>query len=294
MVITLNDGARSWEERPEYSICALPLEGLLPCLSPTLLGAAPALGLLEQLDVDWMNGIQLFFREPGPVYSLLRPRGVPYGHTNHIDSPWALTSIWQDRFWKLPQQAYGNGEVKALLSVDISDWERPGIVYGKPARELDGSQQILDEVLAQLRRSLGNPRYLRQENLLAWFLELSIRPGLGPRKIPAPRGAEGYPVCNLEPLLINTVNSWHKRPETDVGLSNMVLAGDYVRTTTDLATMEAANESGRRAVRHILAREGKEVDVPLFPLEEPAVFDRLKRRDAERFLRGLPQAVWGA
>jgi uncharacterized protein with NAD-binding domain and iron-sulfur cluster len=38
----------------------------------------------------------------------------------------------------------------------------------------------------------------------------------------------------------------------DHGIPNLFLASDYVRTHTDLATMEGANEAARRAVNGLL------------------------------------------
>ena len=57
---------------------------------------------------------------------------------------------------------------------------------------------------------------------------------------------------NLEPLLVNTVGSWAWRPNAATAIENLFLASDYVRTYTDLATMEGANEAARRAVNGIL------------------------------------------
>jgi hypothetical protein len=73
---------------------------------------------------------------------------------------------------------------------------------------------------------------------------------------------------NAEPLMINTRGSYAWRPDADVGLPNMFIAGDYVKTYTDLATMEGANESGRRAVNAVLkaARSGAE-PCRLWPLQ---------------------------
>lgn len=51
---------------------------------------------------------------------------------------------------------------------------------------------------------------------------------------------------NKEPLLINAVNTWSLRPMAYTGFYNFYLAYDYVRTNTDLATMEGANEAARK------------------------------------------------
>jgi hypothetical protein len=46
------------------------------------------------------------------------------------------------------------------------------------------------------------------------------------------------------------------RPEAGTAIPNLVLASDYVKTHTNLATMEGANEAARRAVNAILERSG--------------------------------------
>ena len=48
------------------------------------------------------------------------------------------------------------------------------------------------------------------------------------------------------------MDSWRLRPEAATAIPNLFLASDYVRTHTDLATMEGANEAARRAVNAIL------------------------------------------
>jgi hypothetical protein len=60
----------------------------------------------------------------------------------------------------------------------------------------------------------------------------------------------------VEPLLVNRVGSWSLRPGAKTAIPNLMLAGDYVQTTTNIATMEAANESARRAVNEILMDSG--------------------------------------
>ena len=78
---------------------------------------------------------------------------------------------------------------------------------------------------------------------------------------------------NLEPLLINTAGSWEDRPEAVTAIENLFLASDYVRTHTDLATMEGANEAARRAVNGILDTTGStQPRCPVWKLSEPAMF----------------------
>ena len=54
--------------------------------------------------------------------------------------------------------------------------------------------------------------------------------------------------------MINTSGSLQYRPEASTEISNLFLASDYVKTHTDVACMEAANEAARRAVNALLDR----------------------------------------
>jgi hypothetical protein len=99
---------------------------------------------------------------------------------------------------------------------------------------------------------------------------------------------------NLEPLFINTVNSWSLRPHALTEIENLFLAADYVKTRTDLATMEGANEAARWAVNGIAQDIEKREKVKLkrcglFMFDEPAVFAPFRRIDKWLFERGLPR-----
>ena len=109
-------------------------------------------------------------------------------------------------------------------------------------------EEIKHEVWAQLKAALNAPGHvqLADSNLVDWFLDPDIQ-------LPNPGT-----VTNLEPLLINHVGSLAARPEAYTEVGNLFLAADYVRTHTDLATMEAANEAARRATNAILAVSGVE------------------------------------
>ena len=95
---------------------------------------------------------------------------------------------------------------------------------------------------------------------------------------------------NLEPLLINTAGSWEDRPEAVTAIENLFLASDYVRTHTDLATMEGANEAARRAVNGILDTTGStQPRCPVWKLSEPAIF--APARALDRLLFAAPPAA---
>ncbi len=268
--ITVEQAGQPREVSADYYVAALPVEVISPLVTDAMKTAAPSLANLSKLETRWMNGIQFYLGQDVPLVA---------GHVNYVDSPWAVTSISQRQFWTGTNLAdYGDGHVGGILSAVISDWQTPGVIYGKPAIELS-AEQIKNETWAQMKsaRGVGGGRQLDDANLLGWFLDPDVQ-------FPNPTT-----VTNLEPLLINTVGSLQYRPEAHTEIPNLVLASDYVRTYTDIATMEAANEAARRAVNAILDATGSASPrCGLWPFEEPEVFKPLQEYDRVRFKLGLP------
>jgi len=257
----------------DHYVAAMPVERLAALVSPEMVALDPALAGLAELRVAWMNGFQVFLREDVPMVK---------GHANHVASPWALTSISQAQFWPGGLARYGDGTVRGCLSIDISDWDTPGIVLGQPASQVPTRADIATEVITQLRGALDPVRakVVADTNVHSWFLDSDI-------VLPNPAGA----TVNLEPLLVNTVDSWRSRPEAAGAIENLFIAADFARTYTDLATMEGANEAARRAVNSILARSGsRSPPCHVWPLEEPLVFLPFREYDLLRFKLGLPHA----
>jgi uncharacterized protein with NAD-binding domain and iron-sulfur cluster len=254
----------------DYYVCALPVEDLVPLLTPDLLAADPSLANLRQLEqaTAWMNGIQIFLTEDVDL---------THGHTIYVDSPWALTSISQLQFWDIDLSQYGNGSIKSIISVDVSEWEQKGL-NGKTAKECNLAELIL-EVWGQLKRSFnrGGVEVLKDEYFYDWFMDSDVQL------------REGASDTNEEPLLVNLVNTWALRPEAVTSVPNLFLASDYVRTYTDLATMEAANEAARRAVNGILQASGSSArPCELWKLHEPEIFAPWRALDQIRYQQGLP------
>lgn len=268
---TILENGVEYEVTGDYFISALPVEVMASLLTDEMLLLDPSLYYLKQLalSVDWMTGIQFFLTEPAPIIE---------GHVLYMDSEWALTSVSQAQFWPdFDLSQYGDGQVVDILSVDISDWNMPGL-NGLTAMECD-KLQIRNEVWAQLKKSLnhGDEILLRDDMIQEWFLDPNIC-FINPRD-----------KINLEPLLINKVGTWTQRPDAATGIPNLYLASDYVRTKTDLATMEGANEAARRAVNAILA-DAKSSAEPckLFKMYEHKLFALWQKHDQERFDQGLP------
>ncbi len=90
-------------------------------------------------------------------------------------------------------------------------------------------------------------------------------------------------------LLVNEINTWGLRPDVFTRIPNLFLAADYIRTNTDLATMEAANEAARRAVNSIIdAADSSEPYCQVWKLREPVIFAPWRAEDEERYALGLP------
>ena len=254
------------EVRADFYVAALPVEVMRTLLSPELRRAAPALNGLDRLVTRWMNGIMFYLRDDLPLVR---------GHAIYIDSEWALTSISQRQFWRDFPPGIGG-----ILSIDISEWQRAGRRTGKVAAVCT-PEEIHDEVWGQLHDHLE--RELDGVEVVSWFLDEAIT-------FPNPSAA-----VNAEPLLVNTAGSWADRPEASLaGVPNLVLAADYVRTFTDLATMEGANEAARRAVNAVLDAVGsREKRCDVWPLREPGVLRPLRVLDRAlyRLHRPAPSPV---
>jgi uncharacterized protein with NAD-binding domain and iron-sulfur cluster len=232
---------------------------------------------------EWMNGIQFYLTEPP---------GIAHGHAIYLDSPWALTSICQGQFWRnIDLTTWGDGRVRDILSVDVSDWTVPGRVQKKPARECT-PQEVMEEVWQQLKDGLNTrgKNVLKDEHRHKWFLDPDLHSGCSPDHLTRPIGdlcAKG--LFNESPLLVNEIHTWDLRPEAHTDISNCFLAADYVRTNTDLATMEGANEAARRAVNCVLDAAGSNASpCRIWPVYGSVLFWPWRWRDGRRYAKGLP------
>ena len=256
------------QEHADYYVAALPVEVMATLITDEMVRVDPSLANIFPLsrNVGWMNGIQFYLSDDVPISR---------GHTIYLDSPWALTSISQRQFWPgVDLRRYGDGRIRGILSVDISDWDTPGL-FGKPARQCT-REEVKNEVWEQLKRSLNvtGTTLLSDDNLRDWFLDPDVNPILG---------------TNSEPLLVNLVDTWRLRPTATTRIRNFFLASDYVQTFTDLATMEGANEAGRRAVNGILEACGVTASpCQIWNLHEPELLQAWRAHDLNRYRRGLP------
>jgi hypothetical protein len=317
LVYALKDTStgRPTEVRGDYFVFALPVEQMAYYVnrSTALMYHDPSLQRIVVLAqcLGWMAGIQFY---------LNAPLNIATGHIVCMDSDWGLTAIEQSQFWRerhLGAVPLGGRAVepKAILSVDIADWDNPGRYVQKEAYNCT-ADEIAEQVWSELKASFNEragPSRLRDEMLLggpklvkginyelddsiadvhdrkkqsmyerargAMFDGVALAQKVGLEalnheiaraeqaedpfaKSSGSLGAELPYVwgaareLNAEPLLINYTGSLAFRPNVQTAISNMFLAGDYVRTSTDLACMEGANEAARLAVNALLDAAG--------------------------------------
>lgn len=259
----------------DYFILAAPVEQATKLINDEMIKADSTLASIASLakSVSWMNGIQYYLNED---------ININKGHIIYSDSEWAVTSISQVQFWKdfdLSQRF--NGKVKGVLSVDISDWLYT--TYEGKLAENCTPGEVSKLVWEQMKSSLNinGKEILRDDMIEHYYLDRDIR-----------WFQKGGHNLEEEPLLVNTINSWSLRPEATTGIPNFFLASDYVRTNTDLATMEGANEAARRAVNSILEQSGSDKpQCKIWGLNEPMIFEPLKWFDKKRYSKGLPYSI---
>ena len=284
--VTFAHKGEKLRKRADYYVAALPVECMAAVLnaSPDVQHAAPDLAAIPELagHVGWMNGIQ---------YYLLGEPALAFGHQMFLGSSAALTSISQAQFWFDDDtgfsRAYGDGSVHTVLSVDVSDWcEFRARKWKNPARARDA---IARRVWQQLRAGLPSLSRASLHKETPWMVDPAIQ-----------CDANGM-LTNAAPLLVNRICTWDKRPWAKTQIGNLFLAADYVRTYTNLATMEAANEAARWAVNGIIdASNSKAPYCKIWQLHEPAwirpwrAWDLFKLRNGEAWNPEMPLFVGAA
>jgi uncharacterized protein with NAD-binding domain and iron-sulfur cluster len=267
------DGVRQ-DVTADHYIQAMPAQYARETWGHALRAADPQLGRCDELVTDWMTGIQFYLTE--------RP-DLPHGVANCLDTPWSLTALSQTPHWPDRDFAadYGDGVAVDCVSVDISEWNTPGILYGKTAKECT-REEVARETWAQLKAAFNDTgrTVLRDSALHAWHLDPGVH-GIG---TPSP--------VNEDALLMHPVGTLHNRPSAKTEIPNLYLAGDYVSVPVDLATMEGANTSGRFAVNALLDQDGSDAErCTVTPLHREPALELLKRHDLTRYRLGLPNVL---
>jgi len=262
-----------------HFVCALPMEGIAPLL-PQIEHADPSLRRLRELIEDAPPPVRPMV---GAQYALADDVPLIHGHVAFAGTDWALTAVSQRQFWTEVRPTLADyfkvPGLRGILSAIVSDWDTPvddptSPVHGKAARDCS-EPEVLREIWRQMRVTL--PAGLLGD-------ETQGTPWLAAQ---LDRNVSLQPFENRSPLLVHPPGSYHRRPKALVpGVRNLALASDYVQTTTDIATMEGANEAGRRAAHAVLQRTGSTKSPRFFEFQ--LGFDLLRRVDQLRYTLGLP------
>ncbi len=292
------DGTTELIGNADFYVCALPLNEAYGLLKGDVADAFPipvfqnANAALYSRMTQWMVGAQFYLSEDLPLVN---------GHFFIPDSPWALSGISQAQFWvrdhKPFEALYGDGTVKGVLSVAISDWDTAASGF-KAAKDCASVDEVLELTLQQLKVLPGFDlskvigRRLDSNVALAGSVDATT-PGFATRTEPAYRKGN---FVNRSPLLVHPPGSRAVRPKAwSASVPNLLLAADWVSTYTSLATMEGANEAARAAVKALCDARGvvyPQARVPT-PMPEDGYFDAAKTLDAQRLAEGRAHLLDG-
>ena len=254
----------------DFYVCALPVERARRLWSPAILKADPRLTGMSKLSLTPMMGIS---------YYVNRRIDITPGTNVCADSPWALSFLAQAQFWPGGfASRYGDGRAHDKLSALLCVWDEPGVLYGKRAYDCT-PEEIAREVWAQIKMHANKPGQSAQltDDMLLGY---QIDPGALVRN---------NRVIEQDPLVIATVGTEQYRPEVATAIPNLMLCGDYLAGSWEVANMEAASYSARRVANAILARtSSSEPPAKAIPTYRPPEWEPLKRIDEDRYKRGQP------
>ncbi len=257
----------------DWYLIALPVEFARRLWTRRILDADPHLRGMQRQQVSWINGIQFYLdRRPEICNGLLLC----------ADSPWAVSMMPQAQHWPGDFSAtYGDGRVHEKLSTIIADWETPGIVYGKPARELP-PKKVIRDLWEQIKLHINEPGE-RPKLTDDMVVRTDIDPGMLLRN---------GRLVSKDPLPDPTAGGARYRPDVTTKISNLFLCGDYLKSAWILGTMETSNYNARRAVNAIVDEAGvHESPAEATPPYEPPEFAPLKEIDEDRYRQGLPNLL---
>jgi uncharacterized protein with NAD-binding domain and iron-sulfur cluster len=253
----------------DWYVLAVPPGKAAEILNDELTATDPALGRIGQLEEIRMFSVQILLRQKASgLRTLFTSLTAPWQTANEV-----LTSVWD-----MDLAGYGDGTAVEFVSVQVDDasWRHlTGMLYDKPAKDCTSSE-IIDEVLAQLRRHLPDG-----ENIFAPEAIHSVyfSPGVT---------LNGDTTVNVdEPLLACSASCWQNQPEPVTNVSNLFLAGSYTRNAFPGDTMESANESGKRAANAIIAAANSPApQAHIASCTTPRLLRLLQQYDDRRYTAG--------
>lgn len=99
-------------------------------------------------------------------------------------------------------------------------------------------------------------------------------------------------LVNDDPLVLPSAGQFADRPDVTTAVPNLFLAGDYLKSSWEVANMECASYNARRAANAILERAGsRETPARVTEPYQAPEWGPLKRLDEQRYARGLSNAL---
>ncbi len=193
------------------------------------------------------------------------------------NSEFNITMMRQDELWEEGVEL-GNG-IRSLWSGTACVSYVCGSLFGKEMRNLT-KDEFKEEILHQLSKDKGLNRMLLEANGRDFSsLPLTYFEVWNGWKF---KGEEG--IDNDEPKYVDSVNTRPYQPSTKTNVSNLWMAGGHTKTSTELWSMEAAAEAGRRAASML-------DDVVVIKQNRGITLKTLAGADRPLYLMGLPNII---
>ena len=254
----------------------MPMERARKLWSPRDPGRRPGLEGMNDLFVDWMNGIQFYLR---------RKVEIVRGHLTFVDAPWALTALTQAQFWDAATSRATTATARRSTASRSTSptGTRPGSSTAS-RRSCARTGEIQREVWAQIKAHLEDTgeSVLPDDILHSWFLDPAIKWSKKRQRNTNRRAAAGQ----HGRLLVQAAGRRARRSRTSSSPATTCRP-----TSTWRRWREPTSPAGRRSTRCSRHRARGQPAVPMFKLYDPPEFEASKRADAELFAAGQPNAL---
>lgn len=194
------------------------------------------------------------------------------------ESEFNITLFAQEQAWA-PEVELGDG-VGSLWTATACVSSVPGKVHSVPLTHCT-KMQFIDEVQAQIMRCGALDALVRAGNDGRSLASFSIRRiEVWHEWVFSPQG-----IVHRQPKWVNNTRNQPWQPAQRTPLPNLLLAGAHTRTDADVWSIEAAVESGRRAVRCL------EPTVNVLPQYKPLPLRIMGAIDDALYRRGWPHVL---
>jgi len=277
----VDDASSDVHERSfDYYLSAIPNDALLTVLGSDLLDAAGELRSIDRFERAWQNGVMVYTRSRQDLRM-----------NSFHEHPWKITVVSQAEHWGVDHDfsRYGTGDsvgtIADVLSYVVTDWNAVGPATGKIARDCSPDEIYEELCFASEADPAVVANFDRRDHVAfpspagarRCVVDESLRYGTKGSRI----------VANEDTVVTCPPGTFHAMPRAETPIRNLFLASTYCFNAFGCcATMEGANETGRRAAGALLRAVGSDERVPVFDGKRAGLVMRLllarRRRDARR------------